>query len=213
MNPTTPRRPLLGVVALVVLTAGRAGAEPELPPERPTTPYRAEVRNSYEIREAGGGKSGADTLEIHVSGPRLFERSKLLDEKSVIVDTEKREVLEFDEQAAGDERVAAKFALNDTPIPYVHGRTALAAFDTSWEAPKIAGEDKVAKQKCTVLHYGNPAESGVAACVSKDGVVLRAKIVFPDYEREFEVLDFDAGKQDEKWFQPPEGFRLAEGAP
>jgi len=211
VKPSPCRSLVLGGVA-VAIGASHARAEAQLPPERPATPYHAEIRNTYDIREPGGGKSGGDTLEIRVSGARLFEQSKIMEEKTVIVDTEKREVVEYDAKAAGNARVAAKFALNDAPIPYVHGRAALAAFDSSWGEPKIAGEDKVASQKCTVLHYGNPAESGIAACVSKQGVVMRAKIVFPDYEREFEVLDFDAGKQDEKWFQPPAGFRLVEGA-
>jgi hypothetical protein len=128
----------------------------------------------------------------------------------VIVDMEKREAIEFDPKAT--EKIAARFPLNPAPIPYIQGRTGLAAYDPEWPAPKIAGTDEVAKQKCTILHYGKPEEDGIAACVSKEGVVLRAKIKFPDYEREFEALDFDAGKQDEKWFRPPEGFQLVEGA-
>ena len=118
-------------------------------------------------------------------------------------------MIEFDPMAA--DKVAARFPLNDAPIPYVHGRSALAAFDPKWGSPKVAGKDEVARHPCTILHYGDPAQDGVAACVSKEGVVLRARIVWPDYERELEVLDFDPGAQDEKWFRPPEGFRIVDG--
>jgi hypothetical protein len=201
----------LGIAAAVVaLGAAPVRAEEPLPPERPTTPYRATMRNTFSITEPGGGSSGGDTVEIRVSGARLLEDSQIMEEKSVIVDMETREVIEFDPKAA--DKVAARFPLSDTPIPYIQGRAGLAAFNASWPAPKIAGTDEVAKQKCTILHYGKPEEDGIAACVSKEGVVLRAKLEFPDYEREFEALDFDAGKQDEKWFRPPEGFTVVEGA-
>ncbi len=76
----------------------------------------------------------------------------------------------------------------------------------------MTGEDKVAGEKCTKLEYGNPAENGIAACVSKQGVVMRAKIVFPGYEREFELLDFDAGKQDEKYFLPPKDYKVQDAS-
>jgi hypothetical protein len=201
----------LGIaVATVALGAAPARAEDELPPERPTTPYSATMRNTFSITKPGGGSSGGDTVEIRVSGARLLEDSRIMEEKSVIVDMEKHEAIEFDPKAT--DKVAARFPLNDAPIPYVQGRAGLAAFDTSWPAPKIAGKDKVAKQKCTILHYGKPEEDGIAACVSKEGVVLRAKLKFPNYEREFEALDFDAGKQDEKYFRPPDDFKVVEGA-
>jgi hypothetical protein len=200
----------LGIAAAVAVGAASARAEGVLPPERPTTPYSAKMRDTFSITEPGGGSSGGDTVEIRVSGARLLEDSQIMEEKSVIVDMEKREAIEFDPKAT--EKIAARFPLNPAPIPYIQGRTGLAAYDPEWPAPKIAGTDEVAKQKCTILHYGKPEEDGIAACVSKEGVVLRAKIKFPDYEREFEALDFDAGKQDEKWFRPPEGFQLVEGA-
>lgn len=209
MTRTKFRLSHLVAAAAVAFSAAPVCAEDELPPEHPTTPYRAMIRNTYSIHEPGGGKSGGDTVEIRVSGARLLEDSQIMEEKSAIVDTEKREVLEFDPQA-GD-KVAARFKLNDTPIPYVNGRAALAAFDPEWSAPKVAGKDKVAKHECTILHFGDPQQSGVVACVSVDGVVLRAKIVAPDYEREFEALEFDPGKQDEKWFRPPEGFSVVDG--
>ena len=196
----------LTVAATIGPLAAIARAADELPPERPTTPYSATIRNTYSITEPGGGSSGGDTFEIHVSGARLHERPKIMGERIAIVDMDKREVIEFDPKAT--EKIAAIFSLNDTPIAYIQGRAALAAYDPEWPAPKIAGEDKVAKQKCTVLHYGKPEEDGIAACVSKEGVVLRAKIKFPDYEREFEALDFDAGQQDEKWFRVPEGYKV-----
>ncbi len=201
----------LGIaVAVAALVAVRARAEAELPPERPTTPYSATIRNTFSITEPGGGSSGGDTVEIHVSGARLHEKSKIMEQKTAIVDIDKHEVIEFDPKAT--DKVAARFPLSDTPIAYVQGRAGLAAYNPEWPAPKVAGEDKVAKQNCRVLHYGKPEEDGIAACVSKEGVVLRAKIKFPDYEREFEVLDYDAGKQDEKWFRAPEDFKVEEGA-
>jgi hypothetical protein len=195
--------------AALVLAGAPARAAGELPPERPTTPYRAEIRNTYAVVEEGGGRSGGDTLVIRVSGARLFEDSQLLQEKTVIVDTEKREVLEFDPDA--EEKVAARFELNDAPIPYVHGRAAIAAIDPAWGAPRIAGEDQVAKRPCTRLEFGRPDEDGARACVSKEGVVLRLRLVWPGYEREFEALDFDPGRQDEKWFRPPKGFTVVDG--
>lgn len=202
----------LGIAAAAVaLGAAPARAEDALPPERPTTPYRATVRNTFNIPEVGGsGESGDDTVEIRVSGGRLLVVSKIMKEKSLIVDIEKHEVIQFDPKAT--DKVAARFPMNETPMPYIQGRAGLAAFNASWPAPKIAGTDTVAKQKCTVLHYGKPGADGLAACVSKQGVVLRAKLVFPTVEREFEVLDFDAGTQDEKWFRPPDGFTVVEGA-
>lgn len=196
--------------AAVALGAAPARAEESLPPERPTTPYSAKMRNTFSITEPGRMSSGGDTIEIRVAGARLLEDSQIMEEKSVIVDMEKREVIEFDPKAT--DKVAVRFPLNDAPIPYIQGRAGLAAYDPEWPAPKIAGTDKVAKQTCTVLHYGKPEEDGIAACVSKEGVVLRAKLVFPSYEREFEALDFDAGRQDEKWFRPPEGFQVVDGA-
>lgn len=203
MNP----RPVLAWILTATALAGApAIAEDALPPERPTTPYRALIRNSYSITEPGGGKSGGDTLEIRVSGPRLVEKSQLLDQKTAIVDTLKHEVIEFDEK--GKDKVAARFPLNDAPIPYIDGRTALAAYDSGWPAPTVAGKDKVAKQKCTIIYYGKPGENGITACVSKEGVVLRAKIDIPDYQREFEALEFDAGEQDEKHFAPPKDFEV-----
>jgi hypothetical protein len=195
--------------AAVAAVAAPAHAEEALPPERPTTPYHAKVRNSYSIERPGGGSSGGDTLDIRVSGTRLYEDAQIIEEKTFLVDTAKREVIEF--VADAEEKVATRMELNDTPIPYVDGRVALAAYDPSWGPPKVAGSDKVAKQKCTILHFGKPEEDGIAACVSKEGVVMRAKIVWPGYEREFEVLDFDAGKQDDKWFRPPAGFTIVEG--
>jgi hypothetical protein len=203
--------PALGLLlsAAVVIAAAPARAADELPPERPTTPYRAKVRNTFRVTEPGGGKSGGDTIEIRVSGARLFEDSQIMEQKDVIVDTEQRSVIEFDPKA--EDKVAARFALNDAPIPYVQGRTALAAFDPKWGPPTIAGKDRVAKHACTILHYGDPEHDGIAACVSNEGVVLRAKLVFPDAEREFEVLDFDPGEQDETWFQPPKEFRVVDG--
>ena len=213
MNPTPFRSLRLALCATAVATVASPALAAEdalLPPERPTTAYKAQIRNTYSITEPGGGKSGGDTLEIRVSGSRLYEKPQIIGETTAIVDAEKREVIEYDEK--GTDKVAKKFPLNDTPIPYIGGRSALAAFDPEWPAPKVAGEDKVAGETCTKLEYGNPAENGIAACVSKEGVVLRAKMVFPDFEREFEALDFDAGKQDEKWFRPPEGFQLVDGA-
>lgn len=193
--------------------AGADAADEALPPEKPTTAYEATVRNSFDIRRAGGGSTGSDTLDIRVSGARLYEKSKLLPEKAVIVDTEKREVIEFDPDTKDEPKVAGRFDLSETPIPYVHGRSAIAAYDASWGPPKVAGEDEVAKQKCTVLHYGDPATNGVAACVSKQGVVMRMKIVVPDYERDFEILDFDDDAPDEKWFRVPEGFQVVAPEP
>jgi hypothetical protein len=165
----------LGIAtAAIVLGAAPARAEDELPPERPTTPYSATVRNTFSITKPGGGSSGGDTIEIRVSGARLLEESRIMEEKSVIVDMEKHEAIEFDPKAT--DKVAARFPLNDAPIPYIQGR------------------------------------AGLAACVSKQGVVVRAKIKFPNYQREFEALDFDAGKQDEKYFRPPDDFKVVEGA-
>lgn len=209
-----PRRrhalPPVALLALAVLAGARqARAEDALPPERPTTPYRAEVRNSYQISRPSGGQSSGDTLEIRVSGPLLYEASKLLEEKTVIVDTEKREVVEFDADA--EEKVAARFALNDAPIPYVGGRAAIAAIDPAWGPPRVAGREKVARRGCTVLHWGQPEKDGAVACVSQEGVVLRARLVWAGYEREFELLDFDPGQQDEKWFRPPKGFAVVDG--
>jgi hypothetical protein len=201
---------LFSVIAL--LSAAAARAADALPPERPTTPYEAKIRNSYMITEPGGGRGGGDTVEIHVSGARMLEDSQIMETKSVIVDADKREVIEFDPKATGDERIAARFPLNDAPIPYIHGRAALAAYEPSWGPPTVAGKDKVAKHGCTILHYGKPDELGVAACVSKEGVVLRAKIKGPDYEREFEALEFDPGKQDDEWFAPPKEFQVVDGA-
>jgi hypothetical protein len=200
---------LIAAVAMSAPAPSARSADP-LPPERPATPYRARVRNTYAVVEPGGGRSGGDTLEIRVSGPLLFEDSQILEARSVIVDTEKREVLEFD--PADAEKVATRFALNEAPIPYVGGRAAIAAIDPAWGAPLVAGEDEVAKRRCTVLHFGSPEADGAAACVSKEGVVLRLRLVWPGYERDFELLDFDPGRQDEKWFRPPKGFRIVEGA-
>lgn len=212
MNPTCRTlASLASAIALIAAVApARAADETALPPEKPTTPYEAEVRNTYDIRTPSGGSSGGDTLEIHVSGGRLYERPKIMGETTAIVDTDKKFVIEFD--AKGADKVAAKFPLNDAPIPYIGGRAALAAFEPAWPAPKVVGEDKVAGQKCTKLEYGDPAENGIAACVSKEGVVMRAKIKFPDYEREFELLEFDAGKQDEKWFAPPKDFTVQDNS-
>lgn len=208
-----PRHPL--AFSLLVLAAALAPrlarAEDALPPERPTTPYRAEVRNVYQISRPGGGSGCGDTIEIRVSGPLLYEDSKIMEEKTVIVDTDKREVVEFDADAEGAERVAARFGLNDAPIPYVGGRAAIAAIDPAWGPPRIAGREKVAKRECTVLHWGEPEEDGAVACVSKEGVVLRARLVWAGYEREFELLDFDPGEQDEKWFRPPQGYSVVDG--
>jgi len=204
-------RVALGMAASVAaLAAVGACAESERPPERPTTPYSATIRNTFSISEPGAGSSDEDTVEIHVSGARLHEKSKILEVKTSIVDIDKHEVIEFDPKAT--DKVATRLALKDIPVPYIQGLAGLAAHNPEWPAPKVVGEDKVAKQNCSVLHYGNPAENGIAACVSKEGVVLRAKIKFPDYEREFEALDFDAGKQDEKWFRPPDGFKIVDAA-
>lgn len=201
----------LGMAAAFAALAGaRARAEGELPPERPTTPYSATIRNTYDIRRPGGGSSGGDTIEIRVSGARSLEVSRIMEAKSVILDLEKQEAIEFDPKAP--DKVAERFQLNDVTSTYIQGRAGLAAYNPSWPAPKIIGEDKVAKQKCTVLHYAKPEEDGIAACVSKEGVVLRAKIKYPDYERTIEALDFDAGKQDEKWFRAPDGFKVVEAA-
>ena len=197
------------MAATLAWLAPAAWAEEALPPERPTTPYRAKVRNTYSIDRPGGGSSGGDTLDVRVSGPRLYEDAQILETKTVVVDTAKREVIEFDPDA--EDKVATRLELNDTPIPYIDGRAALAAFDPNWGPPKIAGKDKVAKHECTVLHFGKPDEDGIAACVSKEGVVLKAKILWPGYEREFEVLDFDPGEQDDKWFRPPKDFAIQDG--
>lgn len=203
---TTVLRMLAATLAWV---APAAWAEEALPPERPTTGYHAKVRNSYSIMRPGGGSSGGDTLDIRVSGPRLYEDAQIVEEKTFLVDTAKREVIEFEADAA--DKIATRMELNDTPIPYVDGRVALAAYDTSWGPPKVAGKDKVAKRECTVLHFGKPDEDGIAACVSKEGVVLRAKFLWEGYEREFEVLDFDPGDQDDKWFHPPKDFKIQDG--
>jgi hypothetical protein len=210
VNPNPRRAWMLAASAAFVLSGLPANAADELPPERPTTPYHAMIRNSYSITEPGGGKSGGDTVEIRVSGPRLREKSQIMEEKTFVVDNQKRYVLEFVEKS--DAKIAARFALNDAPIPYIDGRAALAAYDANWGPPVVAGKDKVAKHECTVLHYGKPGEDGIAACVSKEGVVLRAKIVWPNYEREFEALDFDPGKQDEEHFAPPKGYSIVDGA-
>jgi hypothetical protein len=210
MSPGSRLRLVLLAVAAAVAAGPAARAEAELPPERPTTAYRAKVRNTVSVAGAGGGRTAGDTLEIRVSGPRLFEASQVLAAKSVIVDTGKREVLEFDPEA--EDGVAARFALDDAPIPFVDGRSAIAAIDPAWGAPRIVGEDEVAKRSCTVLEFGRPDEDGARACVSKQGVVLRLRMVWPGYEREFETLDFDPGRQDEKWFRPPKGFQIVEGA-
>jgi len=206
--------PILSACAFVLGSAAAASAADEtLPPEKPTTPYEATVRNSFDIRRPGGGSTGSDTVEIRVSGARLYEKSKLLPEKAVIVDAEKQTVIEFDPDTKDDPKVAGRFDLNDAPIPYLHGRSAIESYDASWGTPKIAGEDKVAKQKCTVLHYGDPATRGVEACVSKQGVVMRMKIVMPDVEREFEIIDFDDDAPNEKWFRVPEGFQVVTPEP
>jgi hypothetical protein len=203
------RRALLTMIATGFAAGLAHAANDALPPERPTTPYQAQVRNTYNITRPGGGSSGGDTLDIRVSGSRLYEHPRIMGDKSVIVDTQKREVIEFDEK--GSDKVALQFTLGGAPIPYIDGRTALAAFDPEWPAPVVAGKDEVASEECTVLHYGKPDEDGIAACVSKQGVVMRAKIVFPNYEREFEALAFDAGKQDDKYFAPPKGYTVEAG--
>lgn len=209
-----PSRWIFAACGLALGAAMAASAADEaLPPEKPTTPYEATVRTSFDIRRAGGGSAGSDTVEIRVSGARLYEKSKLLPENAAIVDTDKREVLEFDPDTRDASKVAARFELNDTPIPYIHGRSAIEAFDAGWGPPKIAGQDKVAKQKCTVLHYGDPASNGVAACVSKQGVLMRMKIVVPDVEREFEIIEFDDDAPNEKWFRVPEGFQIVTPEP
>jgi len=64
-----------------------------------------------------------------------------------------------------------------------------------------------------VLQYGDPTTSGVTACVSKQGVVMRMKMVLADSEREFELLDFDDDAPDEKWFRVPEGFQVVTPEP
>lgn len=200
----------LAVAAAIAPLAATARAAGELPPEHPTTPYSATMRNTFSITEPGGGSSGGDTVEIHVSGARLHERPKIMGDKIAIVDMGKQQVILFDPKAT--DKVASLFPLNDEPIAYIQGRAGLAAYNPEWPAPKVAGEDKVAKQKCTVLQYGRPGEDGITACVSKEGVVMRAKINFPNYEREFEALDYDAGQQDEKWFRAPEGYKVEKGA-
>lgn len=204
-----PKRAPWIAIAAGIAAAAPSHAEDALPPERPTTAYHAVVRNVYDIRRPGGGSSGGDTLDVRVSGPRLYEDARIMEEKTFLVDTSKREVIEF--VADAEDKVATRMELNDTPIPYVDGRAALSAYDPSWGPPKVAGKEKVAKRECTVLHFGKPDEDGIAACVSKEGVVLRAKIVWPGYEREFEVLEFDPGEQAEKWFRVPKGFRIVDG--
>lgn len=205
---------ILFACAVAAAVAGTARAADEaLPPERPTTPYEATVRNSFDISRPGGGSTGSDTVDIRVSGARLYEKSKLLPEKAAIVDADKREVIEFDPDTKDEPKLAGRFELNEAPIPYIHGRSAIESFDPSWGPPKIVGQDKVAKQKCTVLHYGEPASNGVVACVSKQGVVMRMKIVLPGYEREFELLRFDDDAPDEKWFRVPEGFQVVTPEP
>ncbi len=207
--PFVRRCVVVAASAIGVACAPARANDETLPPERPTTPYEAQIRNTFSITRPGGGSSGGDTLDIRVSDSRLYEHPRIMGDKSVIVDTRKREVIEFDEK--GSDKTALKFTLNAEPIPYIDGRTALAAFDPEWPAPVVAGKDKVAGEECTILHYGKPDEDGIAACVSKQGVVMRAKIVFPGYEREFEAFEFDAGKQDEKHFAPPKGFKVEAG--
>ena len=200
---------LLSASAIAVLLAASPAPAEELPPERPTTAYRAKVRNAYFAMDGGSGRSGGDTIEIRVSGPRLYEKSQILEEKAVIVDTEQRSVLEFDPKDR--RKLAARFALNDAPIPYVGGRAAIAAIDPAWAAARVTGEDRVAKRDCTVLAFGEPEADGAVACVSKEGVVLRLRMVWPGYEREFEALEFSPGRQDEKWSRPPRGFQVVDG--
>lgn len=74
----------------------RARAQEPLPPGRPPTAYHAVVRDVYDIRRPGGGSSGGDTLDFRVSGPRLYDDARIMENKNLLVDTSEREVLEFD---------------------------------------------------------------------------------------------------------------------
>src|SRR5690606_20893869 len=200
------RLPLASLLAVALI--GPAAAA-ELPPERPTTPYRAKVRHRHVLVKPDGDRSGADTLVIRVAGPLLYQASQQLGAKTVIVDARSRQILEF---APGDARqVAARLPQNDAPIPYVDGRAAIVAIDPAWGEPRIAGADRVARRACTVLEFGDPEADGARACVSKEGVVLRLRLVWPGYERAFEVLDFAPGPQGGKWFRPPRGFAIVDG--
>jgi hypothetical protein len=197
------KRFLAPLAGLPFLTLGFA-ARADLPPERPTQPYHATMRSVYEVSEPGHMSSGGDTVEIRVSGRRLYEKSKIMEEKAVIVDMEARTLLEFVPGAA--EKVAKRLTLGTQPIPYVTGRTSFA----EWGEPTVAGEEKVAKRKCTLLHYGEPEEDGAAVCVDEVGIVLRAVVKLPGYERTIEALEVDTGDQDEKWFQPPKGYTVVD---
>ena len=195
------RRLALGLLPALALASG---ARAELPPERPTTPYSATMRTVYQVDEPGHVESGGDTVEIRVSGQRLYEKSKIMEEKAVIVDMEARTVIEFVPDAA--EKIAKRLTLGSQPIPYVRGRTSFA----EWGEPTVAGEDKVAKRQCSLLHYGKPDEDGAAVCVDAEGLVLRAVVKFPGFERTIEALEVDTGEQDEKWFRPPKDYEVVD---
>jgi hypothetical protein len=198
------KRFLAGFAVVLPFLALGVGARADLPPERPTDPYEATMRSVYEISEPGHMSSGGDTVEIRVSGRRLYEKSKLMEEKAVIVDMEARTVLEF--VPGAEEKVAKRLTLGSQPIPYVTGRSSFA----EWGEPTVAGEEKIAKRTCTLLHYGKPEEDGAAVCVDATGIVLRAVVKLPGFERTIEALEVDTGEQDEKWFRPPEGFTIVD---
>ncbi len=195
---------MIKIALLLAALAVPAARAADLPPAKPTVPYSATYKTNADEKVDGGQVvAEGDTIVVRVSGPRYRQESQIMRREVVIVDEEKKQGLEF---VPGNPRKSAtRFPIAGGGNPYIAGRSALAT-----EAPKIIGTDKVAGQSCTVLRYGDPEKEGIAACVTDQGIVVKARLKGPNGERTMEAVAVTVGPQDPAMFLPPADFKVIE---
>jgi hypothetical protein len=194
--------PRLLLAAVLVLAPALAHAADELPPNRPQTPYQGVFAVTFKGEIAPRqDHEFDDQLTISVSGRRLLQESKAGSPRMTLMDLAKGEVLEFDPEDPG--KVVERVAPEDVPpVVFVDGSSVFEEFGT----PEAVGNEQVAGQSCTLLSFGDPEKEGAQACVTGDGIVARARLRLPGFERSWTAQSLETGPVPDSRFALPEGF-------
>jgi hypothetical protein len=200
----SPRRPsriaALALLALLSASAGRAAEE--LPPNRPRVPYQGVFAVAFKGEIAPREQHEfEDQVTIAVSGRRLLQESRAGNPRMTLMDLAKGEVLEFDPE--DPDKVVERVAPEDVPpVVFVDGSSVFEEFG----APEAVGNEQVAGQPCTLLRFGDPEKEGAEACVTPDGIVARARLRLPGFERSWTAESLTKGPVADSRFALPEGF-------
>lgn len=194
---------LLALSALSALfLAATAPAADELPPSRPSSPYEGVFEVAFKGEIAPQEETEfEDTLTVVVSGQRMQQESKAGDPKRTLMDLAKGEILEFDPE--DPDRTVARVDIADVPpVLFVSGSSVFEEFG----APQAVGNEQVAGHACTLLRFGDPEQEGALACVTSDGIIVRARVRVSRFERSWQATKLAVGPVSDERLGLPDGF-------